>query len=352
MEIRSCIPRISIVFTGRVFVFPITVAPMHSTRGQLLTGLDAARNGAVNVTVVGLLLHPVSTIANFYGEAGYSTGVFGKCIWEPIILYYRTGVLESVWYPSSSIPPFPPIGEMIILTMFIFTTGRKAVRGLLCDVFFNEAIRFMSESASKSPLCVILPPFARSVLPKEEDRKEIAEVLAQSKFDRIIISKTPLSYWEDSQYRLEHGQLMKFLEDENLTKDTILIFKTDNGSLLTLSTSMPGCGEKDEIWEGDIVPLFHTVLPMVIWKARDVGGLTSQDLLPTLLDLCGIKPAKIPSLMVWSYHCSSRERTGPRRSYPDYQLQSHARFFQLPVTSFSDSDAADQVGFSGTPAFA
>ena len=53
------------------------VSPMCTpTRGQLLTGLDAARNGAVNVSSGRALLRPeVSTIANFYEDAGYKTGV-------------------------------------------------------------------------------------------------------------------------------------------------------------------------------------------------------------------------------------------------------------------------------------
>ena len=91
------------------------------------------------------------------------------------------------------------------------------------------------------------------------------------------------------------GKLMKFLEDENLAKDTILIFKTDNGSLLGPQYFNAGMrGKKTEIWEGG-----HRVPCFIRWpnggfgKARDVGGLTQvQDLLPTLLDLCGIKPSK------------------------------------------------------------
>ena len=56
------------------------VAPMCApTRGQLLTGLDAARNGCINVSSGRALLRPeVPTIANIFGDAGYATGVFGK----------------------------------------------------------------------------------------------------------------------------------------------------------------------------------------------------------------------------------------------------------------------------------
>ena len=56
------------------------VAPMCTpTRGQLLTGLDAARNGAVNVSSGrALIRQEVPIMANYFGDAGYSTGVFGK----------------------------------------------------------------------------------------------------------------------------------------------------------------------------------------------------------------------------------------------------------------------------------
>jgi arylsulfatase len=91
------------------------------------------------------------------------------------------------------------------------------------------------------------------------------------------------------------GKLMKFLEDENLAEDTILIFKTDNGSLLGPQYFNAGMrGKKTEIWEGG-----HRVPCFIRWpmgglgKPRDVGGLTQvQDILPTVLDLCGIKPRK------------------------------------------------------------
>ena len=84
------------------------VAPMCTpTRGQLLTGLDAARNGAVNVSSGrALIRQEVPIMANYFGDAGYSTGVFGK--WHLGANYpYRPqdrGFQESVWYPSSSIP--------------------------------------------------------------------------------------------------------------------------------------------------------------------------------------------------------------------------------------------------------
>src|SRR5262245_24338568 len=56
------------------------VCPMCSpTRGQLMTGLSALRNGATSVTAGRTFLRPgIPTMANVFGEAGYATGIFGK----------------------------------------------------------------------------------------------------------------------------------------------------------------------------------------------------------------------------------------------------------------------------------
>ena len=282
------------------------VAPMCTpTRGQLLTGLDAARNGAVNVSSGRALLRPeVSTIADFYGEAGYSTGVFGK--WHLGANYpFRPqdrGFQESVWYPSSSIPSVPAYwGNDYFDDVYIHNGKEKRFEGYCADVFFNEAMRFMSESAkSKKPfMCYLATNTPHGPFwPKEEDRKEIAEVLAQSKFDHLdnnLKKRLALYLGMIRNIDWNMGKLMKFLEDENLAKDTILIFKTDNGSLLGPQYFNAGMrGKKTEIWEGG-----HRVPCFIRWpnggfgKARDVGGLTQvQDILPTVLDLCGIKPGK------------------------------------------------------------
>jgi len=282
------------------------VAPMCTpTRGQLLTGLDAARNGAVNVSSGRALLRAeVSTIADFYGEAGYSTGVFGK--WHLGANYpYRPqdrGFQESVWYPSSSIPSVPAYwGNDYFDDVYMHNGKEKQFKGYCADVFFDEAKRFMMESAKKNKpfMCYLATntphgPF----IPKEEDRKVIADVLAQSKFDYLndgLKKRLTLYLGMIRNIDWNMGKLMKFLDDENLAKDTILIFKTDNGSLLGPQYFNAGMrGKKTEIWEGG-----HRVPCFIRWpnggfgKARDVGGLTQvQDLLPTVLDLCGIKPRK------------------------------------------------------------
>src|SRR5512144_3435312 len=56
------------------------VAPMCTpTRGQLLTGQDAVRNGVTSVTGGRSFIRPgIPTMPEMFAGAGYHTGIFGK----------------------------------------------------------------------------------------------------------------------------------------------------------------------------------------------------------------------------------------------------------------------------------
>ena len=97
------------------------VAPMCApTRGQLLTGLDAARNGCINVSSGRALLRPeVPTMANIFGDAGYSTGVFGKCTSVRTTLSgpKTVGSNEPSGFPPLTSDRYPTPGATTILTI-------------------------------------------------------------------------------------------------------------------------------------------------------------------------------------------------------------------------------------------
>ena len=129
------------------------VSPMCTpTRGQLLTGIDAARNGAVNVSSGRALLRPeIPTIANYFKKAGYSTGAFGK--WHLGANYpFRPqdrGFVESVWYPSSSIPSVPAYwGNDYFDDVYIHNGKEERYKGYCTDVFFTEAKRHIKDVKS------------------------------------------------------------------------------------------------------------------------------------------------------------------------------------------------------------
>lgn len=87
------------------------VCPMCTpARDELMTGLDAFRNGAINVSSGRTLLSPeLKTMADVFKEAGYRTGISGK--WRLGDNYpFRPedrGFDETVWFPSSHINSVP-----------------------------------------------------------------------------------------------------------------------------------------------------------------------------------------------------------------------------------------------------
>jgi arylsulfatase len=210
------------------------------TRGQLLSGLDAARNGAINVSSGRALLRPeIPTMGNFFEEAGYATGIFGK--WHLGANYpFRPedrGFGETVWFPSSHIGSVPDYwGNDYFDDTYIRNGQLESFEGYCTDVFFDEAMAFMkrSEKAGTPFLAYIAPNTPHGPLfVKEEDKAAIAEILAGPEFAEMSRSlKRQLSRYLGMVRNIDTnmGRLMSFIAEEGLLDDTILIFMTDNGS--------------------------------------------------------------------------------------------------------------------------
>lgn len=129
------------------------VAPMCApTRGQLMTGLDAARNGTINVSSGRGLLRPpeLNTMADIFASNGYRTGIFGK--WHLGDNYpFRPedrGFQETVWFPSSHISSVPDFWGNDYFDDTYITNGKcQSFKGYCTDIFFDEALKFISNSA-------------------------------------------------------------------------------------------------------------------------------------------------------------------------------------------------------------
>ena len=96
------------------------------------------------------------------------------------------------------------------------------------------------------------------------------------------------------------GDLVNFLETKGVIDDTIIIFLTDNGSTMGKSYFNAGMrGMKTELWEGG-----HRVPLFIKWKngnfkevGNEVEGLCRvTDIVPTLVELCGLKITNESSL--------------------------------------------------------
>lgn len=300
-------PNMDALHAGSVRLSDFHVAPMCTpTRGQLLTGIDAAKNGAINVSAGRTLLRPeLPTIADLYQKSGYRTGLFGK--WHLGDNYpFRPsdrGFEETLWFPSSHINSTPDVWNNDYFDDSYTHNGKLTeYKGYCTDVFFNEAISWMKEQKkADAPFFTYLPtnaPHSPYWVPKkytEAMEKKVAAAEAAG----VIKGRPPQKRVNLIKYLAmiknvddNIGRLDQFLKETGLFENTILVFLTDNGSTLAESYFPAGMrGRKTQLWEGGHrVPCFIRWPEGELKKGTDIDGLTQvQDLLPTLLQLSEIK---------------------------------------------------------------
>ena len=269
------------------------VQPMCTpTRGQLMTGVDALRNGAMNVSSGRTnLRREFPTMPEILAAAGYRTGMFGK--WHLGDNYpYRPqdrGFQESIWYQSSSIPSAAGyFNNDYFDDVYQHNGVDRKFEGYTTDVFFREAQTWMKQQAARhEPFFCYLPLAAahgplfvpdRYREPYRQQPPRIASFFAMiANIDENL------------------GRLDGFLRENGLHENTILIFMTDNGTATGDPVFNAGLrGKKIGLYDGGHrVPFFIRWPAGKLRAAGDVAALTQvQDVLPTLLELCGVaKPA-------------------------------------------------------------
>ena len=207
--------------------------------------------------------------------------------------------------PPRQFPLFQAIGANDYFDdVYIHNGTEEQFSGYCTDVFFSEAKAFIKKSvaANKPFMCYLATNTPHGPFnPKPEDRDVITKRLADPQFDHLDGKlKNQLANYLGMIVNIDAnmGSLLEFLDDEDLADNTILIFKTDNGSLLGPRYFNAGMrGRKTELWEGGHrVPCFIRCWPDGnLAKPQDIGGLTQvQDILPTLLELSGIKSENGP----------------------------------------------------------
>ena len=275
------------------------------TRGSLMTGLDPARHGAINVSSGRTLLRKnLPTMADLLRQQGYSTGIFGK--WHLGDNYpYRPqdrGFEETLWFPSSHIGSVPDHwGNNYFDDTYRWNGKLKKFTGYCTDIFFDHAIDWIKQRTSaEEPFFAYLPtntPHGPFYAP-DEDIKVMKDRVAKLTLPNMAPhAKSNLIRYLAMirNFDTNMGRLMTFLNEAGLEENTILLFMTDNGSTFGHAYYPAGMrGRKTQLWEGGHrVPCFIRWPGGSLGNPRDIGGLTqTQDLLPTLLDLCGIKTTR------------------------------------------------------------
>jgi arylsulfatase len=266
------------------------VCPMCTpTRGQIMTGRDCLANGAMNVSSGRTpLRRDIPTAADIFAANGYRTGHFGK--WHLGDNYpYRPhdrGFHETIHCKSWGISSAADYWNDHCFEDHYWHNGvAKKFPGYNTDVFFGEAMRWMkTQHERKQPFFVYLPLTAvhsphfvpeKYRTPYRDQKPDVAGFFGM------------LANIDENMAKLDG-----MLKGEGLLDNTILIFMTDNGGTAGVPVFNAGMrGRKQELYEGG-----HRVPCFVRWpagklrSAGDVPDVTQcQDLLPTLIELCGLK---------------------------------------------------------------
>ncbi len=287
------------------------VMPVCSpTRACLMTGRYNYRTGVVDTFIGRSLMHPdETTLAQILAGAGYRTGIFGK--WHlgdnfPMRPQDR-GFHESLVLKGGGIgqPSDPPGGESYFDPILQHNGQPVKTRGYVSDVITDAALKFIGDNRAKN-FFVYLPfnaPHGPLEAPPKLYEKYRAMNLKASDFPATG-HPIPKAFDPDVTakiYAMEEniddnvGRLLARLEELKLTRDTVVIFFTDNGPQQPRYNA--GFRNlKGSVYEGGIhVPLF------VRWPAVLKGGRIVErvpaahiDLTPTLLELCHVpKPANV-----------------------------------------------------------
>ena len=272
-----------------------TCAP---TRAGLLTGHYANSTGVWH-TIGGrsLLRKDEHTMADMFAAAGYRTGIFGK--WHLGENYpYRPqdrGFHEAVVHGGGGVGNTPDYwGNDYFDDTYCANGEWRRYSGYCTDVWFNLGLDFISRHRAQPFFCyittnaphlphIVEPRYSDPYLPPvspTEDRARYYGMLANID-DNFGVLRARLAEW-------------------GLEQNTILIFMTDNGSAggvavdadqFVVSGHNAGMrGQKGSQYEGGHrVPFFLRWPGGVVDGGRDVAELTANvDIMPTLMELCGI----------------------------------------------------------------
>ncbi len=275
-----------------------TCAP---TRAALMTGRYSGRAGVWH-TIMGrnILRKDETTIAQIFRTAGYRTGIFGK--WHlgdsfPYAPRFR-GFDKAIIHGAGGVGQTPDFwGNDYFDDTYNDNGTWRRFQGYCTDVWFREALGFIRESRDQ-PFFLYLPTnAAHQTRPHVEERY-------RALYDAADAPEAAKIFWGMiSNLDDNLGVMIERLEHWGLMENTVFIFMGDNGSTMSpehwpeeqrsawsarYNAGMKG--SKASHYDGG-----HRVFCYIHHPAAGIGGgrevkqITAHiDIMPTLLELCGI----------------------------------------------------------------
>lgn len=275
-------PNIDKLAAGSVRFDRFYVSPLCApTRASLLTGRYSLRTGAKGVSSGEETMRPEEvTLAEIFRDAGYRTGLFGK------------------WHNGEHFP-YDPRGQGFQESFgynlghwnnYFDTTlrhnGRPVkTKGYITDVVTDAALRFLDAAGDGKPFLCYLS------LPTPHSPFQVPDAYFDRARKRGLDDKLACVYGMCENIDDNVGRMLRKLEDLRLRDDTVVVFLTDNGpNGARFNGGMKGT--KGSLHEGGSrVPFF------VCWPGKLEPRLVEPiaahiDVLPTLVELCGLPAPK------------------------------------------------------------
>jgi arylsulfatase A-like enzyme len=265
------------------------------TRAALMTGRYCNRTGVWH-TVMGrsLLRKDEVTMGDVFSANGYRTGIFGK--WHlgdnyPLRPQDR-GFGEVLVHGGGGVGQGPDYwGNDYFDDTYLHNGEPEKFEGYCTDVWFNEAMKFI-EANKERPFFCYLPtnaPHGPYNVADEYIKPYLDKGLAESQASPPDVRRARF-YGMITNIDDNMARLMRRLGELGLEEDTILIFMTDNGtSGGDYNAGMRG-KKGSEYDGGHRVPCFIRWPGGGLTNPGDINRLTAHiDILPTLIELCGLK---------------------------------------------------------------
>jgi arylsulfatase A-like enzyme len=258
------------------------------TRGQLLTGCDALHNLASAVTAGRTVVRrDMPMMGDLFRRSGYATGLFGK--WHLGHDYpdrpMDRGFDKAVWFKGWGLQSEIEFDNDYVNPRYLDGLEEKRASKYCTDLWFDEAMGWMQkQTAAKRPFFAYIPTNAPH-LPMWPPASH-ADLYAGKVEPNAAAFFAMIANIDDNLGRLE-----QWLKQGGQLDNTILVFLTDNGGTVGRTVYNAGLRDfKSSHYEGG-----HRVPCLLRWpgggfdQGFDVSTPTQvQDLLPTLLDLCGV----------------------------------------------------------------
>ena len=268
-----------------------TCAP---TRAALMTGLYTNRTGVWH-TIGGrsLLRKDKVTMAEVFKENEYHTAIFGK--WHLGDNYpFRPqdrGFLEVLVHGAGGVGQTPDFFDNDYFNDTYIHNGKlEEYRGYCTDVWFREAIEYIERQKDNPFFCYISTNAPHSPFYVDNKYSKAYEGIKNIPSNEFYGMITNI---DDNI-----GILTRKIEDLGISDNTILIFMTDNGSSMgdkkieNITAFNAGMrGKKNSEYDGGHrVPLFVKYPNGKLEAGKDVNNISAHiDVLPTLIELCGLK---------------------------------------------------------------